>query len=285
VRWVIWLLAVAVPAGATRAQQAPTFAARTSAVRVDVLVTQNGRPLAGLGAEDFDVRDNGVPQRVELVSFERIPLNLILTLDVSASMSGERLTHLRQAASAVLGDLRPADQAALVTFGDALLIHGLTHDVAAIDRAVARAQPGGRTALLDAMYSAMVVGESDAGRPLLLVFSDGVDTASWLTAAQFLRTARRSDAVIYGVTARGAATLLGDLGRASGGSVLDIASTADLREAFRRVLDEVRHRYLVSYTPSGVSSTGWHTLSVKVKHRANGVRVKARPGYLGHGGD
>jgi len=110
-----------------------------------------------------------------------------------------------------------------------------------------------------------------------------VDTASWLTASQFLRTAQRSDAVIYGVTARGVTTLLRDLAQATGGAVFDVASTADLHTTFRTVLDEFRHRYLVSYAPTGVSSTGWHTLAVKVKRHANGVRVKARPGYLGDG--
>jgi len=276
------LLVVTTLCVSLRAEQTPTFSARTDVVRVDVLVTQNGRPVAGLDADDFEIRDNGVGQRIDLVSFERVPLNLVLTLDVSASVSGERLTHLRQAAAAVLRDLRPADQAALVTFGDAVVVHGgLTHDVMSIDAALARARPGGRTALLDATFAGLVVGEADAGRPLLLVFSDGVDTASWLTASQFLRTAQRSDAVIYSVTVGGASPLLGDLSRATGGSVMDIASTADLQKAFRNVLDEFRHRYLVSYTPTGVSSAGWHALAVKVKAAGNDVRVKARPGYLG----
>jgi VWFA-related protein len=266
------------------AQQAPSFAARTDAVRVDVLVTENGRPVAGLDADDFEIHDNGVRQRVDLVSFEKIPLNLLLTLDVSASVSGERLTHLRQAASAVLRDLRSEDQAALVTFGDAVVVHGgLTHDFSTIDAALARARPGGRTALLDAIYAAVIVGEADAGRPLLLVFSDGVDTASWLTASQFLRTAQKSDAVIYSVTVGGTSPLLGDLSLATGGSVLDIASTADLQKAFRDVLDEFRHRYLVSYTPTGVPSAGWHALAVKVRAAGKDVRIKARPGYLDDG--
>jgi Ca-activated chloride channel family protein len=282
---VLLLLVVAAPGISLRADQTPTFASRTHAVRVDILVTQNGRPVAGLGADDFEIRDNGALQRIDLVSFEQIPLNLILALDVSASVSGERLTHLRQAAAAVLRDLRPADQAALVTFGDAIVIHGsLTHDFATIDTALARAQSEGRTALLDAIYAAVVVGEADAGRALVLVFSDGVDTASWLTSTELLRSAQRSDAVIYGVTAGGATTLLRDLGHATGGNVLAVASMADLQAAFRTVLDEFRHRYLVSYTPTGVSSTGWHTLAVKGKQRANGMRVKARPGYLGDGG-
>jgi len=263
-----------------RAEQTPTYTSRTDAVRVDVQVTRDGRAVPGLGADDFEIRDNGVLQRIDLVSFSQVPLNVVLALDVSASVSGERLTQLRDAAAAALHDLRPVDQAALVSFGEAIVIHGsLTHDIRTIDTILTRAQSEGRTALVDGTYAAMVVGESDAGRPLVLVFSDGVDTASWLTPAQVLRVAQRTDAVIYGVTIHGATKVLRDLGQATGGDVLDVASTADVRAAFRKVLDEFRQRYLVSYVPTGVSSGGWHTLAVKVRN-PNGARVKARPGYL-----
>jgi hypothetical protein len=114
----------------------------------------------------------------------------------------------------------------------------------------------------------------------VLVFSDGVDTASWLRPPELLKITRRSDAVIYGVTARASTPLLRELTDGTGGSLIDVASTADLRAAFRTVLDEFRARYLVSYTPTGVAAHGWHTLDVTVKTR-RGVRVTARPGYLG----
>src|SRR5262245_25517885 len=120
---------VVVASASVRAAQAPTFSARTRAVRIDVLATSGGRPVPGLLADDFEVRDNGVVQRVDLVSFEDVPLNLVLALDLSDSVSGERLTHLRQAATAVLHDLRDRDQAALITFSHAIVVHGgLTRD-------------------------------------------------------------------------------------------------------------------------------------------------------------
>jgi Ca-activated chloride channel family protein len=266
--------------GSLLAAQAPAFSARTRAVRIDVLVTSGGRPVTGLGADDFEVRDNGVVQRVDLVSFEEVPLNLVLALDVSDSVSGERLTHLRQAATAVLQDLRDRDQAVLITFSHAIVVHGaLTRDRSLLEAALSRVEPEGGSAILDAVQSAIVLGESEAGRALVLVFSDGVDTASWLTQPELLKTARRSDAVIYGLTAR-ASTPLREVTDATGGIIFDIASTANLRAAFRAVLDDLRSRYLVSYTPTGVPTSGWHTLDVKVKSR-RGMRVKARPGYLG----
>ena len=64
------------------------FSSRIDAVRVDVLVTENGRPVQGLTPDDFEVLDNGVRQRVDLASFEQIPLNVVLALDMSASLPG-----------------------------------------------------------------------------------------------------------------------------------------------------------------------------------------------------
>jgi hypothetical protein len=82
--------------------QAPTFASKVEAVRVDVLVTDRGQPVRGLGRSDFEILDNGVLQQVDLVSFEQIPLNVILALDMSDSVAGERLDHLRSAGTALL---------------------------------------------------------------------------------------------------------------------------------------------------------------------------------------
>jgi hypothetical protein len=77
------------------AQQA-VFSAKVESVRVDVLVTDKGQAVRGLTRADFEVQDNDVPQKVDLVSFDEIPLNVILALDMSDSVAGERLEHLRR---------------------------------------------------------------------------------------------------------------------------------------------------------------------------------------------
>ena len=128
--------------------------------------------------------------------------------------------------------------------------------------------------------SGLILGESDAGRALMIVFSDGLDTASWLTPEQLLDTGRRSDAVVYGVsvTSPVKVTFLRDLAALTGGSLVEVESTKDLDALFLTVLDEFRQRYLLSFTPRGVSTQGYHRFEVRVKGRD--VKVKARPGYL-----
>lgn len=135
-----WSRRAAVAAGAMaliasaagRAQQ-PTFSSRLDVVRVDALVTDDGRPVRGLTAGDFVVLDNGRSQTVDLASFETLPVNVILVFDQSRSVRGERLAQLRDAARAVLGALTPRDQAALVTFSHRVEVRQpLTHDARAV---------------------------------------------------------------------------------------------------------------------------------------------------------
>jgi len=108
------------PLTAALVAQQPTFKAGVEAVRVDVLMTRGGQPVTGLTAKDFQVRDNDVRQDVDHVSFEEIPVNVMLALDGSDSVKGERERYLRSASLGVLDRLMPKDQAGLVRFGDAV---------------------------------------------------------------------------------------------------------------------------------------------------------------------
>jgi VWFA-related protein len=260
----------------------PSFSARVEAVRVDVLVTENGQPVLGLGAADFEVFDNGVAQKVELVSFDEIPLNVVLALDMSGSVDGERLDNLKSAGLSLVGALERGDHVGLVTLSHVVTLgSGLTDDVSAVRATLNRAGGQGETALIDGAYAAMALGESDAGRALLIVFSDGLDTASWLPAAVVLDIAKRSDVVVYAVAtqSRVKPEFLRELTSLTGGRLYEVEKTANLASIFVRVLQEFRQRYLVSYTPKGVDQPGWHRLEVRVKGRRKPA-IQARPGYL-----
>jgi Ca-activated chloride channel family protein len=261
----------------------PTFSTRIEAVRVDVLVTdrENGPAVRGLGPDDFEVLDNGVPQKVDLVSFEQIPLNVILALDLSDSVEGDRLEHLQGASSALINGLEKEDQVALVGFSHVVTLGAsLTADHSKVRQALGETFASGDTALIDGTFAGMMIGESDVGRGLLIVFSDGVDTTSWLTTDRVLDAARRSDIVVYGVVvqSRNKPEFVRELTSATGGRLYEIERTAALDKVFVQVLEEFRQRYLVSYSPQGVSKDGWHRLDVRVKGRR--AAVKARTGYL-----
>jgi VWFA-related protein len=261
--------------------QEPTFRAGVESVRVDVLVTENRRVVLGLRPSDFEVTDNGVAQTIDLISFEQLPLNVIMAFDLSNSMSGERLNHLRLAAQAVLAGVGGEDRAALLTFNDKLQRpFPLTREFQRLAATLGDLKPEGLTALIDGAYAGLTLAGADAGRDLLLVFSDGVDTVSVLPAARVLDAARRTDVTVYGVTIRGEGyrEFLKDLSSDTGGRAVEIQSTTDLQKTFLAILEEFRRRYVLSFTPRGVSTAGWHRLQVRVKGRR--PTIVARQGYI-----
>jgi Ca-activated chloride channel homolog len=259
--------------------QAPRFASAVETVRVDVLVTAGGKPVRGLQASDFELFDNGVRQTVSFAAFEQ-PLNVILALDMSGSVAGSRLADLQRASRMVLSGLRKDDRAALVTFSHLVVLAAdLTADIPRVESVVDRLVGSGDTALVDGAYAALVLGEQDAGRSLVMVFSDGLDTSSWLTPDAVVSIARRSDVVAYAVSTGGTTPpFLRDLAESTGGRSVDVSSTKTLSDTFVGILDEFRGRYLLGFTPQGTGhGDGWHRLQVRVKGRS--VSVKARPGY------
>jgi Ca-activated chloride channel homolog len=277
---VVAVALLAVAATPTIGAQQPTFSTRLEAIRVDALVTDRGAVVRGLQAADFEIRDNGVPQTVDLVSFQQIPLNVILALDTSASVSGDRLDDLQRASRALLDKLTTDDKAALLTFSNLVLLRErLTSDISRVRQRLDDVIPSGETSLIDGTHAATLLAGDDGGRNLLIVFSDGLDTASWLAPERVLDTARRADIVAYAASSRDAedSEFLDDLGKLTGGGLIKIASTRDLSTTFLRILDEFRNRYLVSYSPVGVAKDGWHRLDVRLKNRR--ATIRARAGY------
>lgn len=267
--------------GSLHASQQPSFSSHAVGVRVDVLVTEGQKPVAGLTAADFDLRDNGVLQTIQVVDRSEVPVNAVLALDTSASVAGKRLTDLVAASEALLDGLTPIDRAALTTFSHAVTPRiALTADRNVIRAELQRITPSGETAIMDGVYVALTSTLAQPGRSLVVVCTDGSDTLSWLKPDEVLESAKRSNAVISAVTAAGGQrSALEDLTDATGGHMLRVASSAELRGAFQKILADFRSRYLLAYSPAGVPLGGFHRLDVRVKRR--GLAVKARPGYIG----
>ena len=175
-------LALGLVAAASSQAPPPTFAVGVEGVYVDVFVTDGNRPVAGLTASDFELKDNGVRQPVELASVESLPLTTFLVLDTSGSVAGEKLLRLQAAGRALLGGLRADDEASLVTFDQEVEVRvPPTSDRPRLERAVGGILPGGATALYDALYAGTLLA-SGRGRSLLVLFTDGEDNLSWLDA-------------------------------------------------------------------------------------------------------
>lgn len=290
------------------AQEPPRFRAGVDAVRVDVLVVDHDRPVAGLTASDFELRDTGVVQRVASISYEDEPIRVMLALDTSYSVDGQPLAHLRQAAAAALDLLTPRDRGAVMTFSSEIdMACAWTGERSLLSRALDRRSGYGGTALHDAAFAAIVSRDTVPGRGLILLFSDGEDTASWLPGETVLEAARRTDAVVYvvGVPTRRKFAIAGfrldvssgiqrpaknhspvpllepllpALARETGGKFVDAERTSRLQEVFTAILREFRTRYVLTYTPEDVPSGGWHPIEVKMKGRKG--KVTARRGYL-----
>ena len=271
---------------------------RTSAelVTVDVLVTDERVPVAGLALADFELLDNGVRQQLEQIYVERLPVNVIMVLDTSGSVEGERLGSLQAGAMALIDRLRNGDRAAVLSFSHRVdLRTALTADPATLRRSVNGLTARGSTALRDAAFAALAMRAAESTRTLILVFSDGLDTSSVLSEEQVLAVARRSDATVYAVGIRQTVTrnragmirdnvaaiddrFLDRLSRETAGRLLYAERNLDIERTFGRVLEEFNSRYVLGYAPRGVAGKGWHQVEVRLKKKRG--TILARRGYF-----
>jgi VWFA-related protein len=282
-------------------QPTPLFRTRADVVRVDVLATAGGRPLQALKAEDFELYDNGVRQAAQLASVDDLEIDVVLALDASASVRGGLLGALRQAATALVGALEPGDRAAMLTFANTITVRTpLTEDRTLLARALEHVEAAGSTSLIDATYAALTLMQGNERPTLLLVFSDGIDTVSWLAAGPVVSLARRSslvaDAVVVGnrriradrrrdsaagpeprLPDEDVIRFLVDLTDVTGGRLIEGEGGSRLSSAFVDALKRFRTRYQLTYTPTGVDQPGYHSIDVRLKKP--GATVRARPGY------
>ncbi len=291
------LVAIAVTLSCLLTQESstPRFRSSADAVRVDVQVRRGSKPIAGLTAADFELRDNRVVQQIQALAIEDVPVSLFLALDTSSSVKGTMLDRLGAAAHAAVNALGSDDQAALVTFSQRVARAGsLTRDRGVIGAAIDRMSAQGSTALRDAIFAATALRERASGRVILLVFTDGVDTASWLDPRSVVEAALRSDLVIYAVSTNSLrmdrqkdwyddepelfpGPFLSDLTERTGGELIEVKDGAQLPRTFAKIVSDFKSRYLLTYSPRNVPAGGWHPIEVKLKNRRGDVT--ARRGY------
>lgn len=303
-RLVITAVLATLGIDAVLAQDPPKFQSGTSAVMVDVSVrTRRLQPISGLRAEDFELFDNGVRQTIDQVSYGKLPIDVTVALDVSASVTGVLLDQLRQGVVSLTRGLGRDDRLRLLLFNSRIArMVDFTRDPGQVDAAVRNVPAGGGTALLDTLSVALTASSDLDRRQLLVVFTDGSDSVSTTTPDTLIEVAKRSRATVTLVmpAAPGTAWMTGPSGLQSfnagqvrrsplhillttlahetGGSILPVDYSSGLSSAFRTVLDQFRSAYVLYYRPAGVDPGGYHAIEVKVKKDAT---VQARRGYFG----
>jgi VWFA-related protein len=313
-----WIVAAGLGAAAVRAQ-VPVFRAGVDAVIVDVDVRENGRPVAGLGAADFELLDNGVAQIVDARSLKDVPLDVTLLVDASGSVDGRRLDRLKSGVRDTAQWLRPDDRWTVIAI-EHVLREIVRTQPPQVTAAVDALRASGGTALYDGLGAALMQPTTPGRRPLIVAYTDGDDTSSILDPAALLEIARRSDALmdivvpIENARDQGGApqsgpmvqptetlvnratsaahqttkaeggfpneSTLTELVTRTGGRLVVVDYKDSVSTTFKRVLDEYRTSYLLQYTRTGVAAPGWHDLVVHAK-RPGHLEVRARRGYWG----
>jgi len=255
------------------------------AVSVDVVlanavVTEGGRFVKGLTSKDFKIFDDGRERPVTSFQSDDAPLEVVLALDVSASMS-TALADVKEAAQGFLRALRPQDRVTLVAFNNALFT--LSRGVPGADAlpALNKLTAWGSTALYDVIVRSLQLLSRQPGKHALVIFSDGDDSASQATLDQVRKLVADSDAMLMAVGLGRGSTVndlkekLESLADASGGRVLFAEKSDELTESFAKVVEDLINQYTLGFEPDRDGRD--HQIRVQVPGR--GVRVRARRVY------
>jgi Ca-activated chloride channel family protein len=272
--------------------------------QVYVTVTDRGgqRPL-GLGAEAFELFEEGVRQRLITVEGGDLPLTAVLLVDGSASMRGAKLEAALDGVDAFAAGMRELDEAQLVVFADSVLqVRELQGGPGAPRPDLAGTEAMGGTRLFDHLYLALLSLEERQGRRVVVLLSDGLDGHSALRAEALAAVARRTRAQVYWVRLegespgaravsawlpereiRGDAKALGRLCRASGGRTLGVESEEEIVAAFGELLAELREQYALGYYPEPTGPPGTFR-RIEVRVVSEGLKARAAEGYITAGG-
>jgi len=305
---------------AASAQQ--VFRSGIDVVVIPVSVRSGNKPVGGLTAADFELRDNGVRQEIREASAEKIPIDVTLLLDLSSSVDGPTLQRLKNAVTDTAGLLQKEDRIRLVAISQVLHeVFGFRPRGGAIVLDSLRAE--GATSLYDGLTATMIRATDPGRRQLIVAFTDGRDSTSIMDEPSAKAIARLTDAVVDivvpvaparadvarrlsqrgggtpdslagagnvtvngqgpgGVAAEGIPQVLTDLVSPTAGQVLALSPDESISRVFKAMLDDFRATYVLQYVPQGVAPSGWHDVEVSLKKRGK-FDLRARKGYRGRG--
>jgi Ca-activated chloride channel family protein len=254
-------------------------------VQVTATVTDaDGKFARGLRRQDFRVFEDGVAQEISAFAAENVPLEIIVAVDVSGSMT-DAMAKVQESVKRFLSALRPADRVTVLGFNDNIFtVARPTVDLATRLAAVDRLAPWGGTALYDVIVQAFDQLGRQTGRRALVVFTDGEDLNSRIPIEVAERRLEVSDAVLYPLgmgrapDLRALRDVLERLARKSGGRAFFGDRIEKLDDAFGEIIKELSNQYLLGYVPKDGRRDGrWR--AIKVDLPGKDLRVRARQGY------
>ena len=296
---------VAQDQGQENQDQGSTLRVNVNLVLLDATVkTKAGRIMGDLKKDDFEVREDGVPQKLEVFGRDELPLEVALVLDLSDSI-GPFMGPLREAATTALGALKPEDQVALFTFAtEAELRVPFTNDKTKIAEQFGSFKIGGATNINDGIFVAAkyLLGAPAKGRRVIILISDDVGTdAGGQGTHDIVTESIASDAVLYNLKIPGynpASTLfyaamvpglvnIRKVMDQTGGEMFDVKDVGNLDAEFHALIERIKTRYTLGYYTQANGATGKpHKLEVRLKSsfgkKGHDYVILAKNGYYVH---
>jgi len=299
---VLLALAAAVPVRiAAQEPDPPSYSESAGAeyVMLPVLVTdKDGKYVEGLTKDDFVIRVGD--SRVDFDTFERdegAPVSFAFLVDTSGSMGvGSKLENAKNAIRSILRNRVPGDDFALFTFseGKVRLVSDSSPDPAGLVKELWDLEASGQTALFDAVAMTPELMKGRNNKRAIVLFTDGVDNASELSAAKMAEILQRVSVPVYAIGMKNASfdvvkeqerremsiENLELLAGSSGGKMHLVGRDDDLRPLAARISSEVRQQYLLGFAPSGKGDVKYRIVFVSVAKPGSWV-VRTRRGYRG----
>jgi Ca-activated chloride channel family protein len=266
-------------------------------VNVFVTVTDpRGAPVAGLKKENFVVQEDGREQTIRVFDKESaLPLSIALAIDTSLSTRHDLPLEQTSAKRFAHAILRPVDALSVFGFSETVVQStNYTSELKRIDEGIDHIRLGAATALFDAVYLAARSLDRRQGRKVMVLITDGEDTASSKAIGykEAVRAAEEAEALVYSIIVVpiensagreiGGEHALIQLSEDTGGKYYYATSMAQLDDAFHQISDELRTQYLLAYYSSQrLSNSQFRRIQVEVSGpaEASSYHVRNRAGY------
>jgi len=266
------------------------------------VVDAHGAPVGGLERQDFQVLEDGKPRPIAVFERESAsPLSIVLAIDASETVLTSQRLEREAAKHFVRAILREQDELDLMEFADTVEeLVPFTNQPKRVEAGLGEIREGDSTALYDAIYLAsdqLAKTKADAGRRRVIVLiTDGGDTAKHSRYTQAVEEAERAGAMIYSIIIvpiaadagrnTGGEHALIQMSEDTGGKYYYVVDPKDLEPAFRHVSDDLRTQYLLGYyAPEQGGDSGFRRIKVKMADAALGEKydLRYRSGYFADG--